>query len=973
VKAEVGCYSDVYGLGAILFYLVTGRPPFVAENFAQTLHHVLNTESVSPRLLNPSVPQDIATICLKCLEKESAKRYSSAHELARELGRFLCDEPIYARPVSHPQKLWRWCRRKPALASAAGVALLLFLVIAVGSPTMTLRISRQRERAEEQTRRAQTAVTRLEIERAESMFAADNSSRALAHLARLLRQQPTNAVVAERLMSALSYRNFCLPAAPPLQHRSPLLPFSNSTPGLSDFSRFVRLGSIRAANFSPDAQRVVTASRDGTAQVWDSRTGQSVGEPLKHEAPVMWAQFSADGKRVVTASLDKTARVWDSETGHATTPPLRHDDGVLFSEFSSDGRKVATASLDKTVRLWDVRSGQPLLEPLLHSAAMYFAQFSSNGTSLLVASASGTASILNSDTGGKVASFPHRFPAESVTPFPQFDSDGRKIVTLNAQDAAIWGVPQRKVITAPMKHENSMHSVRLSSDGKFVATASKDNTARVWDATTGEPVTPPIKHENWVESAQFDVPCQRLVTASRDNTARIWDARTGKPLTEPLRQESPVRFAQFSPDGHRLVTFSELDAAWLWNIRLTRPFSVPLRHKKDVRCAVFSPDGSKIATVSWDGTARVWDARTGRAVTGRLNGTWTEDIQFSPDGERLVAGSILWDVATGERIAELIRHADTIWTTRFSPDGTRMATASKDGTARVWDGNTGQLLALLRHADSVNCAQFSPDGPQVATASFDGTARIWDSQTGHAITNLQHDDRVHWVEFSPDGKKLATASKDKTVRLWDARTGKMLMKPLSHADELYLFRSVVFSPDGTRVAAAAGSIAQLWDAHTGEPFTAPLKHDGRVNSVRFSPDGRRLVTTSYDNTGRIWDVATGHPLSEPLRHSGRVQYAEFSPDGRSVVTASSDGTARIWEVAFAPLPIPDWLPELAEAVAGQKIDPRDISENVPVRELFQLKERLNQSSSDDVYSIWAKWFFADDTSRSVLSPLQRRR
>jgi WD40 repeat protein len=193
----------------------------------------------------------------------------------------------------------------------------------------------------------------------------------------------------------------------------------------------------------------------------------------------------------------------------------------------------------------------------------------------------------------------------------------------------------------------------------------------------------------------------------------------------------------------------------------------------------------------------------------------------------------------------------------------------------------------------------------------------------------------------------------------------MLTPPLIHADALNYQYSIAFSPDGSRLATAAGGSAQVWDTASGRAVTTPLRHGGFVRAVQFSPDGRKLLSASEDGTARLWDPETGHPVSEPMRHGARVMNAEFSPDGSRVVTFSSDKGVRIWEVAQAPLPVPDWLPALAEAVAGQRMDEQEVSEVLPVEALYRLKQTLSTSTASEYYGRWARWFFADSATRTI--------
>lgn len=273
---------------------------------------------------------------------------------------------------------------------------------------------------------------------------------------------------------------------------------------------------------------------------------------------------------------------------------------------------------------------------------------------------------------------------------------------------------------------------------------------------------------------------------------------------------------------------------------------------------------------------------------------------FSPDGSLVATASKdhtaqIWDAQTGVPVGPPLQHADEVNTVDFSPDGTQVVTASADHTARVWNARTGQPVSPpLQHDDNVWSAFFSPDGSRVATGSDDSTARIWDAGTGASlISPLKFHDAVYSTRFSPDGKWVVTASTDLRADIWDAGSGKHLAGPLHHGNGVF---SAVFSPDGRRVLTASVDFtAQVWDSQTGQALMAPLRHDNWVNSALYSPDGRRIVTASLDHSARVWDAQTGQPLTLPLMHQDNVFSAAFNPASNRVVTASADHTARVWD------------------------------------------------------------------------------
>lgn len=1184
---------DVYSLGAILYELITGRPPFDSDSPARTIRLVQESDPVSPMACNPSLPPDLATICLKCLEKEPARRYASAELLAEELERFCRGEPILARPVSRTERFWRWCKREPALAGSLAGLLLVFL-LGFGGVLWKWRGEIQ------QGQRAQRAVTRLELERAEALLQAGDTSRGLAYLARLLREEPTNRVAAERLMSALTSRAFCLPIAP-LGHG----PSLNSLKGeqkqtLANRFPFRSPGSLVSVSFSPDGRRVVTASKDGTARLWDGSSGEPIGDPMRHDAEVLSAQFSDDGRRIVTASVDRTARVWDANTGQPVSPSLPHDDIVHFAGFRPDGRSIVTACRDAKVRIWDAENSE-LRGGFIHNKPVYFACFSPDARLVLTASENNDAVLWDYRTKTHFATLDrHKFHEQFPEPLPQFNPVVEHVVTFNGNHASI-AVQLTNAFHPDLQHDNYVTGVAYSPDGMSLATVSADASARLWRAPSpGAPAVALLRHDAEVYSAHFSMDALQLVTGSRDKSARLWEVSTGAPLAEPIRHQDAVLSARIAPYGGRFATVSESDTAWLWDVRVRQPLTVLRGLDRGAEMGRFSPDGKQVLVVddydyvrifdvasrnlvpsggmnrgstainnatpitltlvsltnlwsfndsgdpgtSWraanfddngwqrgnapfragapfrrpqrtpldprakaaplapgkttyyfrtrfsapstlDGYSLKGEIRTilAHGVVLFLNGTevlrmgmpagpihdatpadrevnelalegpfqlperllerenllaaevhagggsssnvlfamildailqFTNspnsdlvtpvpheakdephleklrpdlsditpvhyhssilDARFSPDARSFVAVDELgmaavWDVKTAQRVGPLMPHGSKVTQARFSPDGKRVATSSRDGGARMWRVGSSEQQFEVRHDGAVNSIEFSPDGSLLVTTSADGSAQLWDANTGRPFGGrLQHDAEVFWAAFDPAGQRVATASADKTVRSWSLKTGQMLTAPLVHADSLYTHDSVSFNRDGSRLATVAGNAAQIWDPSTGRAVTPLLRHRQRVRVARFSPDGTKLLTACEDGTARLWDPQTGYAVSEPLQHGSHVTGAEFSPDGSQVLTCSPDRQVRIWEVSRAPLPVPPWLPKLAEALAGQHIDAQEVSRAVPVEELYRLRQQLATNTNQTYYGRWARWFFAEGATRT-LSPL----
>jgi WD40 repeat protein len=569
---------------------------------------------------------------------------------------------------------------------------------------------------------------------------------------------------------------------------------------------------VASAAFSPDGSRIVSASFDSTARVWDAATGLELMLLRGHDnIGLSSAAFSPDGSRIVSASFDGTARIWDAATGREIAVLRGHDAVVRSAAFGPDGSRIVTASADQTARIWDA-GGKQLAILRGHQDQVQSAAFSPDGSRIVTASGDQTARIWDAATGAEIAVF--------------------------------------------RGHGDQVSAAAFSPDGSRIVTASGDQTARIWDAATGAEIAVLRGHEGQVSAAAFSPSGAQIVTASVDQTARIWDA-AAKQLAVLRGHDNIVASAAFSPDGSRIVTASFDKSVRVWDAT-GNEVAVLRGHEDQIDSAAFSFDGSRIVTASYDMTARIWDAATAKEVAV-LPGHEAEvnSAAFGPDASRIVTASgdrtaRIWEAATGAEIAVLRGHEDQVFAAAFNPSGAQIVTASADQTARIWDAGGKQLAILRGHQDQVQSAAFSPDGSRIVTASGDQTARIWEAATGAEIAVLRgHEDQVFAAAFSPSGAQIVTASADQTARIWDAATAKEVAVLRGHD----AVRSAAFSPDGSRiVTASADRTARIWDAATGKDMLVLRGHEDQVLAAAFSPSGAQIVTASADQTARIWDV-----------------------------------------------------------------------------------------------------------------------
>lgn len=645
---------------------------------------------------------------------------------------------------------------------------------------------------------------------------------------------------------------------------------------------------VNSAVFSPDGTRILTASSDKSAKLWDLQ-GTRLADFNVHTSAVLDAVFSPDGQQVVTVSA-RTAKLWDLNNGNLLAEFTGHTDRVYAAVFSPDGTQILTTSADTTAKRWDMQGN--CLADYKHDGLVKTAVFSPDGTRVLTASRDETAKLWDLEGTLLTEYKGHTAVVSSAV----FSPDGTRVLTTSWDTTArLWDLKGKSLVVLK-GHTESVETGYFSGDGTRILTASRDKTAKLWDVR-GNLLADLTGFPSIGLQAVFSADDTRILTSCEDGTVRLWDL-TGKGLVA-FKNPTGLNSAVLSQDNTRVVTAS-YDGAKLWDLRdnLLVDFN---KHQNRVYSVAFSPDGKQVLTSSLDKTAKRWDLQGNLLADFKGHKNRVHTAVFSPDGTRVLTASYdntarLWDLQ-GKILVNFKGHTDWVNNAVFSPDGTRVLTASKDKTARLWDVKGKRLAVLDKHTSWVRTGVFSPDGQRILTASLDKTAKLWDGQ-GHFLASLdKHDYSVYSVVFSPDSQRFLTASWDGTAKLWDLQGNVLTNFKHSH----YVL-SAAFSPDGRRVlTASADKTARLWDLRGN--VLMDFKHIGWVVSAVFSPDGSRVLTASRDTTARLWDLQ-GNLLADFNKHRDYVWRAVFSPDGTRVLTASWDHTAKLW---YTPEEIIKWL------------------------------------------------------------------
>jgi WD40 repeat protein len=908
-KKHLTTAVDVYGLGTILYELLTGRPPFWATTVMETLRLVLDTEPARPRTLNSKLDRDLETICLKCLEKDPGRRYGSAEALAEDLESWLAGEPIEGRRSSVWERGLKWAKRRPAVATLTGICAAAFL----GMIALMIALWANAEKRASAVKQLETAQGQLD-EYQDQLKGLEKSIEKKQAEVQQLDQMAREARGASRRAMCIRDVQLAQMGLEKEQVERTLLLLGKHIPQtdqedvrgfewhylwrLCHNERFILRGHkdfVTSALFTSDGKTLISLDDGGTLKLWDPWFGKEIAPPASLSGHVHSVAISPDGKTLAAGCEDGTVKLLDWPTGKEKTAIKTHGSPIISLAFSPNGKVLATAGKDDVGKLWDMASGTILSTLIVKDARSgkegpisKFLSFSPDGNTLVTWSGGPTIQLWTNHKGS----------------------------SLNGQ-AGAW-----------------ITGVASSPDGKSMAMAEA------------------------YPNAPQEV-----------GRVRLRDAGTGKDLANIDVPGGGAWSVLFSPDGKTLASgHSNLGVIKLWNMPSREPRNSFYGNFSRVYTMAFSPDGQLLATGNYDKTIRIWNATDQQLpVTLRGHTGAVTSVAFTPDGRTLASGDSggvlrFWDPRNGEVIRPFPKDQGDV-SVAFSPDGKMAVSAAKDGAAKLWEVITGKELANLRGLQGQYCSvAFAPDGHTVALGRFDGVVELWDPESKKQKDSLlcgQPKRAGIALAFSPDGKMLACCSsfwENHSIKVWDlaSKQETRAFKASSNPE------SLAFSPDSRMLAAGCwdGTI-NLWDVANGKE-TFLQGHTGHVFPVAFSPDGKTLASGADDANIKLWDLVMMQERFTLKGHSARVTCLAFSSDSKVLASGSSDGTVKLWDARLASGEPPsaqvraEWVREMERRARSLKIFRMEGGKSAPVDLLDQPLLHYDNSPGDvPEATLWA--------------------
>jgi WD40 repeat protein/serine/threonine protein kinase len=809
--------TDVYSLGVILFEMLTGERPF-RGNIRMLLKQVVEDEPPPARKFNSHVPRDLETICGRCLEKEPGRRYPTTREFADDLQRFLAGKPVLARPISRPERLWRWCKRQPLVAAALTAAALLLVV--------TAGVSYTAYRAELANARHLQQLTRtLESERRNAIEQRDiarESQRKESHA----RNEADNRLYRSEIWlcnRALEEKQFGR-AEDLLNHWRG----RNEGEDIRGWEWHYLLAKCRAyacdlrghrgpilqAGWNFDGGLLASRSEDGMVQLWDPNLARTVpvsGAPKGLVEVFAWNPICNE---LALGMQDGQLILWSMETQHSTGV-ARLPTAITALDWNPPGTILVCGDMTGAVRVWNRRhAGQWTTAARTTGLPVHSLKVSHDGCyAACIRKDEKQVTILSTDDWRLLQTYKHhdvlfglawqhcapvlavgtvwnvmicnarsasqRFvntPGRSILSIDWSSDDTWLIAGNTTQDVCILSPESGEIRESRTIHSSGVRSVACTPRGDRFASAGDDRTVKIsyFDGKTPQPAvlsghTATVRRVSWHPQGRY------LASAAWDKSIRIWDTWTLTCLRILSGHASWVEAVSWSPDGKLLASCGLDKTIRIWDAahgRELRRFtgSSPMNY------VAWSPDGRHLAVGDKGGKITIVDSMKALPIlswpTHTTLGAGVDNVQWHPRGQLLASCGdnrvSLWDAFSGREVRRFDGHTNWVRAVAWDSKGDRIASCSTDGAVKIWNAADGhELVTLLGHERDVFGLSWAADDRRLATASWDGTVRLWDTSTTVPLLTLVAHERGAWdCAWSPDLTTVAATSNDGVVRLW---------------------------------------------------------------------------------------------------------------------------------------------------------------------------------------------------------------
>jgi WD40 repeat protein/serine/threonine protein kinase len=847
--------ADIYSLGATLYELLTLRPVFEGDDRLELLRKVALEEPPAPRRIDSSIPRELDTIVRKAMAKSRDARYATAAELADDLGRFLENLPILARPPGAVERTAKWIRRHKPVTAAAALVVFLAILGVVGAGFWRDRMLRGHNR------QLKAALVRAEEN--------ESAARRLWYDSqiRLAQQALASGQVdfAQEIVDAIEPdpggrdpRGFEWRYLWPLCHRDVKLLVSQTSKATAS-----------AVAFSD--QLLVTGHSDGTLVFWDFPRARERASARAHSQEVGGLRFSPDGRVLASWSLaparPSEVALWDPSTGDLLARLPEAGGYVVALAFALEGKVLVFRNVacdgdesEATVVFWNLASGAaravPGPQPIAGCRSMAIPP---GGEWLATSASSGKVALRSPATGNTLKTLTQSF--DGITRMAA-SPDGRTLAVADRTSIRFCDLETDREVGS-VTRGGVVSALEFSRDGDRLAVL--DDAHREVALVTGIRTKPRLVA---LEAASggglhFDLSPdgKTLAAGGIGRKVALWDTSSGKKLADFPRETGHLGCLRFAPGGESLIVSIENAPIRSWHlVKAPEPIERLAGHKAEVWAMAYTPDGSVLFSSADDHCIKLWDARDGK-LRSTLKGhrALVASLAVSPDGKLLASAGFegtvrLWDLPAGSPRSVLNGHTDRVRAVAFSPDGRFVASAGSDKTVRVWDAQSGKpAVVFAGHTNSVRAIAFHPHGRLLFSASDDRTIRGIEFETGREAFSMRRFHSKSALAFSRDGSLLASGDDRGNLTVWDTATWSMRRSVKGSDTPIF---GLAFSADSRTLAAACGDAkVRLWDTLTGQVTLVLEGHEKRVNAVAFSPDGQTLASASHDGAIRLWHGA----------------------------------------------------------------------------------------------------------------------